>query len=42
MDIPGNRIKGKVPRDADINRILRVMLRQHSKEMKTIAKALNE
>ena len=40
VKIPGARIKGKVPRDADINRILRDILRQHSKEMKEIEKAL--
>jgi hypothetical protein len=40
VKVPGNRIKGKVPRDADINRILKDILRHHSKEMKEIDKAL--
>ena len=40
VKIPGARIKGKVPRDADINRILRNILRQYSKENKEIEKAL--
>jgi hypothetical protein len=40
INIPGNRVKSKVPKDADINRILRDILRQHSKEMKEIEKAL--
>lgn len=39
-DLPGNRNKGKVPRDADINRILREILKQHKKETKEIEKAL--
>ena len=29
VDTPGNTIKGKVPRDADLNRILREVLREH-------------
>ncbi len=40
VDPPGNRIKGTVPRDADINRMLRELVRQHDKEMKEIKKAL--
>lgn len=40
VELPGNRVKGKVPRDADISRILREILTQHSKQMKEIAKAL--
>lgn len=37
---PGNRVKGKVPKDADINRVLRVILREESAEIRKIAKAL--
>lgn|GEM_PF-901236 len=37
---PGNRVKGKVPKDADINRILRVILREETAEIRKIAKAL--
>jgi hypothetical protein len=40
VEIPGNQVKGKVPRDADINRILKEILRQHSKEMREIRKSL--
>lgn len=38
---PGNRVKGKVPRDADINRVLRVILREETAEIRKIAKALH-
>jgi hypothetical protein len=37
---PGNRVKGKVPKDADINRVLRVILREETAEIRKIAKAL--
>ena len=40
IKVPGNRVKGKVPRDADINRILKVIVREHRSEMKEIEKAL--
>ena len=40
IDSPGNRTRGKVPRDADINRILKDILRQHSKKIKEIERAL--
>lgn len=40
VKVPGNRVKGRVPRDADINRVLKDILREHSKEMKDIEKAL--
>jgi len=40
IKVPGNRVKGKVPRDADINRILKVIVREHRSEMKPIEKAL--
>ncbi len=38
--IPGNRVKGKLPRDSDVNHILREILRQHNQEIKQIEKAL--
>lgn len=37
---PGNRVKGKVPKDADINRVLRVILREETAEIRKIARAL--
>jgi hypothetical protein len=37
---PGNRVRGKVPKDADINRVLRVILREETAEIRKIAKAL--
>ena len=40
VKLPGNKVKGKVPRDADINRILKLILQEHSKGMKGIVKAL--
>lgn len=40
VDLPGSRQKGKVPRDADINRILKDILRQHVKEIRQIEGAL--
>jgi len=40
IKVPGNRVEGKVPRDADINRVLKVILRQHKSEMKGIERAL--
>jgi len=40
VDAPGNRAKGKVPRDADLNRILREVLREHERTIKGIRKAL--
>lgn len=40
VDTPGNRVKGKVPKDADLNRILREVLRDHEKAIKGIRKAL--
>ena len=42
VKLPGNKVKGKVPRDADINRILQLILKEHSKDMKGIAKALRK
>ena len=40
IEAPGNRVKGRVPRDADLNRILREVLRDHEKRIKGIRKAL--
>jgi len=36
VDTPGNRIKGKVPRDADFNRILK----EHETAIRGIKRAL--
>ena len=36
----GNRVKGKVPKDADINRVLRIILREETAEIQKIARAL--
>ena len=40
VDTPGNRAKGKVPRDGDLNRILREVLREHEGTIRGIKKAL--
>jgi hypothetical protein len=40
ISTPGNRVRGKVPRDADINRVLRLILREETAEIRKIAKAL--
>lgn len=40
VETPGNRQKGKVPRDADINRLLREMLREHKQQLREIEVAL--
>jgi len=37
---PGNKVKGKVPKDADLNRVLREVLREHEVVIKGIRKAL--
>jgi len=42
MPWPGNRVKGKVPRDGDINRILQQILTQHSREIMEIRKVLRK
>jgi hypothetical protein len=41
VDAPGNRQKGKVPRDADLNRILRKVLADHKRALRGIEKALH-
>jgi hypothetical protein len=40
VQTPGNGVKGKVPRDADINRVLKEILRDESREIRKIARAL--
>jgi len=40
-DPPGNRVKGRVPRDADINRLLKDVLRRHQRKMGVFKKALH-
>ncbi len=40
VDTPGNEIKGKVPRDADLNSILREVLRDHETAIRGIRRAL--
>ena len=40
IDTPGNRVKGKVPRDADLNRILREALREHKHAIRGFEQAL--
>lgn len=40
VDAKGNRVKGKVPRDADLNRVLRDVLKEHEGKIKTLKKAL--
>src|SRR3989337_514359 len=40
IDTPGNRIKGKVPKDADLNRILREVLNEHEHAISGIRRAL--
>jgi len=41
-DLPGNRVKGRVPQDTDINKVLREILREHEREIKGIKKALRK
>jgi hypothetical protein len=41
IDLKGNRNKGKVPPDADINKVLKEILSEHKKEIKGIEKALS-
>lgn len=40
VDTQGNRVKGKVPRDADLNRILREVLVEHERAIRGIKRAL--
>lgn len=41
VDTPGNKQKGKVPRDADLNRALREVLAEHKRAIRGIEKALH-
>jgi hypothetical protein len=40
ISLPGNRVQGRVPRDADINRALREVLREHEVTIRGIRRAL--
>lgn len=40
VDTPGNKVKGKVPKDADLNHVLREVLREHERTIRGIRKAL--
>jgi Uri superfamily endonuclease len=40
MRLKGNRVSGRVPRDADINRALRDVLREHEITIRGIKRAL--
>lgn len=40
VDPPGNRAKGGLPRDADLNRLLREALKEHERAIRGIKKAL--
>ncbi len=40
VDTPGNKVKGKVPRDADLNRVLREVLREHEHTIWDIRRAI--
>ena len=40
IETPGNKVKGRVPKDADLNRILREVLITHEKAIEGIRRAL--
>ncbi len=40
IETKGNRAKGKVPKDADLNHVLREILNQHESAINTIKRAL--
>lgn len=40
VDTPGNKVKGHVPRDADLNRVLREVLREHEHTIRDIRRAI--
>ncbi len=42
VEAPGNRMRGKIPRDADINHILREVLREHKHTIQGIERALKK
>jgi hypothetical protein len=39
VDAPGNKIKGKVPKDADLNRVLQTILKEHKRAIRGLEKA---
>ncbi len=41
IEVPGNRQRGNVPRDADINRLLQRILRDHRRDIRAIEKAIH-
>jgi hypothetical protein len=40
VDTPGNRVRGKVPPDADVNRALRAVVTEHERTLRDLKKAL--
>ena len=40
IETKGNRAKGKVPKDADLNHVLREILKRHESAINSIKKAL--
>lgn len=42
IKLPGNRVKGKVPRAEEINRIVKKILKQQNKELKKIEKVIKK
>ncbi|MBI1904336.1 MAG: GIY-YIG nuclease family protein [Planctomycetia bacterium] len=40
VEARGNRVKGKIPRDGDLNRVLREVLREHERAIRGIKHAL--
>jgi hypothetical protein len=42
VDAPGNKVKGKVPKDADFNRVLHQALREHQKAIRGLEKAFRK
>jgi predicted GIY-YIG superfamily endonuclease len=40
LETKGNRVRGRVPRDADINRVLRKVLAEHQHTIRDIERAL--
>jgi len=42
VDLPGNRVKGHIQKDGDINQILRQILSVHTREIREIRKVLDK
>lgn len=42
VDTPGNKSKGKVPKDADFNRVLQQALKEHKKAIRGLEKAFRK